>query len=140
MAGMVVTHTEPPHEPPGRAPDDRSLRERGQATVEVVALLPILALAAVALGQTAVAGWTAWSAAGAARVSARAHALGEDPEVAARSVLPAMLARRATVTVGDSGGKHADRTTVRLKIPALLPGVRMGSVSSSSELPDQAGA
>lgn len=114
--------------------------DSGQAAVEFVALLPVLALCALAFGQATVAGWTAWSAAGAARVSARAEALGNDPAVAARAVLPAMLARRAKVTVGQAGARDAHRTTVRLRVPALLPGLRMGTVAAGAEVPSQEGA
>lgn len=143
MAGMVVSS--PWRARSGHAlqqrplPPDASRRsgESGQAAVEFVALLPVLALCALAFGQATVAGWTAWSAAGAARVSARAEALGEDPAVAARQVLPAMLARRAKVTVGRAGARDAHRTTVRLRVPALLPGLRMGTVAAGAEVPTQ---
>lgn len=139
---MVVTRAEPPRKHPARRqpPGGPTLSERGQATVEFVALLPILALIALALGQAAVAGWTAWSAAGAARVAARAQALGQPPAPAARRVLPAMLGRRARVSVGRASGDAAGRTTVRLRVPAVVPGLRFGSVSASSQVPDQSGA
>ncbi len=48
-----------------------------------------------------------------------------------------MLARRAKVTVGRAGARDAHRTTVRLRVPALLPGVRMGSVAAGAEVPTQ---
>jgi hypothetical protein len=138
MAAMVVTRSEPPRKHPARAEPrgGRSLTTAGQATVEFVALLPLLALVALALGQAASIGWTAWSAAGAARVAARAAALGEDPAKAARGALPAVLGRRVRVTVG-AGSEARDRTTVRLRVPSLVPGVRFGTVSGSSELPSQ---
>ncbi|MBO9532227.1 MAG: hypothetical protein J7513_04540 [Solirubrobacteraceae bacterium] len=112
--------------------------ERGQATVEFVALLPILALVALAVGQAAVAGWTVWSASGAARVAARAQALGQDPAVAVRRVLPAMLERHARVSVGASAAGEG-RTSVRLGVPSVVPGLRFGTVRGAAELPDQAG-
>ncbi|MFT4036456.1 MAG: hypothetical protein QM679_12855, partial [Patulibacter sp.] len=123
---MVVTPAEPPrkHQVRDHATLDDPLgsktrrarsgpREAGQATVEFVALLPILALLAVAVGQAAVAGWAAWSAGGAARYAARAQALGDDPQAAARRVLPATLGRHAHVTVGRAGTDAAGRATVR---------------------------
>ncbi|MEH3053664.1 MAG: pilus assembly protein [Patulibacter minatonensis] len=139
---MVVTGEEPPRKPPARpsrvGPSLSERRgDRGQATVEFAALLPIIALVALALGQAAVAGWTAWSAAGAARVSARADAVGQDPEEAAQRVLPAMLARRARVSFGRAGGATEHRATVRLRVPAVVPGLRLGTVSASSEVPNQ---
>ncbi len=115
----------------------RGAEESGQAAVEFVALLPVLALCALAFGQATLAGWTAWSAAGAARISARAEALGDDPQEAVEGVLPAMLARRARVTVHEGGKAGERQTTVRLRIPSLLPGVRMGSVAAGAAMPDQ---
>ena len=128
--------------PASLARDRSRLSERGQATVEFVALLPILALIALAVAQAAVAGWTAWSAAGAARVAARAQALGQDPAVAARRVLPAMLGHRARVSVAgaDSAGTAVIRaTTVRLRVPSVVPGLRFGTVRAAAGLPDQVG-
>lgn len=123
--------------------------ERGQAAVEFVALLPVLALTALALGQAAIAGWAAWSASGAARVAARAHALGDDPARAARRVLPAMLGSRARVRVVErrpgradavsTGRETVDQTTVRLRIPTVVPGLRLGTVVGSARLPSQVG-
>lgn len=124
----------------GGRPSVRRSAEAGQAAVEFVALLPVLALCALAFGQAAVAGWTAWSAAGAARVGARAEALGADPGQAVRRALPAMLGRRAKVSVGRPGSRDEHRTTVRLRIPALLPGLPIGSVSAGAEVPSQEGA
>jgi hypothetical protein len=132
---MVVTSEEPPREHRTRHPSRAS--ELGQATVEFVALLPIIALLALAAGQGAVAGWTAWSASGAARVSARAEAVGQDPAQAARRALPRPLARGAKVTLGHAGGPTEHRTTVRLRIPAVVPGLRFGTVAVSAEIPNQ---
>ena len=137
---MVVTRAAPPRKQRAPSPGGRSLKDAGQATVELVALLPVLALVALALGQAALAGWTAWSAAGAVRVSARAEALGEDPAAAARHVLPAMLGRRARVSLGRAGGKAEHRATVRLHIPVVVPGIRLGTVAASAEVPSQEGA
>jgi hypothetical protein len=67
-----------------RAPD-------GQAAVELVALLPIIAALLAGLWQAALAGHAAWAANAAARAAARAHAVGADPRKAARDHLPGSL-------------------------------------------------
>ncbi|MEA2226926.1 MAG: hypothetical protein QOF04_556, partial [Solirubrobacteraceae bacterium] len=48
--------------------------ERGQATVELVALLPLLMLVALAAWQGVVAGQAIWLSGSAARAAARAEA------------------------------------------------------------------
>ncbi|HVW18454.1 MAG TPA: hypothetical protein VHB30_09410, partial [Solirubrobacteraceae bacterium] len=49
---------------------------RGQASVELVALLPIVLLVGAALWQAVVAGQAIWLSGGAARAAARAAAIG----------------------------------------------------------------
>jgi hypothetical protein len=114
--------------------------QAGQATVELVALLPIYALVALAMGQGAVAGYAAWSAAGAARIGARAEALGHDPAPAVRGELPRMLLDHAQVHAAPVDSSHAGRVTVRLRVPSIVPGLRFGSVLGKAQLPNQAGA
>lgn len=113
--------------------------EAGQATVEFVALLPVLVLAALAMGQGAVAGYTAWSAAGAARMAARAQALGGAPGAAARSELPRFLDRGSRIQIAGRSGPAAGRVTVRLRVPSVVPGLRFGTVVGRAQLPDQVG-
>ena len=91
--------------------------ERGQATVELVALLPALMVVLIAAWQAALAGHAAWAATAAARAAARAHPRGTDPARAARSHLPSSLERGLRVTT-ESGGD----VEVRLRIPSL-PGL-----------------
>jgi hypothetical protein len=89
--------------------------ERGQATVEFLGTLPAALLLILAAWQLALAGQTSWLAANAARVAARAQAVGSDPERAARSALPSYLGRRMQLTRGADG-----RVSVRVRIPLLL--------------------
>ena len=107
---------------------------RGQASVEIVALLPIL-LVIVAVGwQAAVAGQAWWMAAAAARAAARADAIGGDPRAAARAVLRPSLRAGLTVTrLGDDGDEGV---RVRVRIPRLL-GVGMGRASASARMERQ---
>jgi pilus assembly protein CpaE len=91
------------------------LSERGQATVELVALLPAIVLACAIAWQLVVAGQTAWLAAHAARVAARAEVVGGNVQAAARSALPRSLERG--LKVADAGG---GRVRVRVAVPLLL--------------------
>jgi pilus assembly protein CpaE len=85
--------------------------ERGQATVELVAVVPALVLACVIAWELVLAGHTAWVAAHAARAGARAVAVGRDGRAAARSV-----ARSASVSVVGS------RVRVSVPVPLVVPG------------------
>jgi TadE-like protein len=101
--------------------------EDGQATVELVAVLPVLGLVALLAWQAVVAGQTWWLASAAAREGARASALGGDAAAAARRVLPgARLVRD-----GDDGVR------VRAAVPAVLAGVRFGSVTVRARMEPQ---
>jgi hypothetical protein len=90
--------------------------QRGQASVELVAVLPFLLLAAAVAWQLALTGHAAWMAANSARVAARAHAVGGDGRRAARSALPRYLRRGLRVTKLRGGGMR-----VRVRVPLLLP-------------------
>src|SRR4051794_11995649 len=77
--------------------------DRGQASVELVALLPLVAVLAAVMWQSVLAGQAVWLAGSAARAAARARAVGADPRVAARRVLPAALERGLVVTREHGG-------------------------------------
>jgi hypothetical protein len=104
--------------------------EDGQATVELVALLPALALVIALAWQALLAGETWWLTSTAAREAARAQALGSDPRAAARAALPSELRDDARVRL------HDDTVAVRIPIPSLV-GVRLGSVSVSARMEPQ---
>ena len=115
------------------APIRHLARQRGQATVELVALLPLVAVLAGAMWQATVAGQAVWLAGSAARAAARASAIGADPRAAARRVLPARLERGLVVTRvdGDRGVR------VAIAVAAVVGGVDLGSVSARAALQDQ---
>jgi hypothetical protein len=73
--------------PPGSAtvPAPPAKASPGQATVEFIAVLPLVALVLAALWQLALVGYAEWGASAAARAAARASAVGGDPAVAARA-------------------------------------------------------
>ena len=102
--------------------DDGS--ERGQASVELVALLPLLAAVLLAAWQGVVAGQAWWLAAGAARAGARAELIGADPLAAARRELPGGL--RTHLRLRRSG----DDLVVRLAIPAVAGLGRLGTATA----------
>ena len=91
--------------------------EGGQATVELVGIIPALLALGLAAWQLILVGHTGWLAADAARVAARAEVVGEDPARAARSALPARLERGLEVERTGAGA-----TRVRVPVPLLHPG------------------
>ena len=100
--------------------------EGGQATVELVALLPALAAVAMAILQLLAAGATAEYAGHAAEAGALALLQDRDPVHAVRDSLPSWSRRRVTVRV------LGRRVRVRLRPPALVP-VMSDALASSAE-------
>ena len=94
----------------------RPTEQRGQASVELIAAVPVLLLVTLLVAQLALAGYALWSAGVAARAGARADYVGGDAEAAARSSLPLVLRSRAEVSDGSA-------VAVRLDAPSLVPGV-----------------
>jgi hypothetical protein len=95
----------------------RSAEQGGQATVELIALLPLLAALLAGVWQAVLAGQAVWAVASAARAAARAHAVGADASVAARAHLPASLEPGLRVRTRTGG-----HVSVSVRIPAL-PGL-----------------
>jgi len=101
----------------------RSASRAGQATVEIIALVPALLLLALLAWQVAAAAH-AWQLAGsAARAGARAEAVGAPAQDAARAALPAGHGRGAHVQRARTPAGQT-RLRVRLRVPSVLPGVR----------------
>jgi hypothetical protein len=103
--------------------------ESGQASVEAVAVVPALILAALIGWQIVLVGQTLWLCAAAARTAARADVVGLSPARAARSAVPRSLERGMSVD-------HTDGEAVRveLRVPILLRAwqspVRVAAVAS----------
>lgn len=104
----------------------RLLRTDGQATVELVALMPILAAVCLGCWQGVVAAHSWWLAGVAARAAARAEAVGASPLEAARRSLPSGD-RRGLAVVRGTGG----RLTVRMPVPSVAGRLRLGRVSAT---------
>jgi hypothetical protein len=101
--------------------------ERGQASVELLAGLPLLLLAGLACLQLLATGYSVTLADGAAEAGAIALASGEPPERAVEEALPGWAGER--VEVEEDGG----RVTVRLRPPAPIGELsRALEVSSSA--------
>jgi len=90
-------------------------REAGQATVELVAALPALALAGLIALQFGLAGYSMTLADGAAEAGALALAAGRPAKTAVREALPGWAEAAAEVSV--EGG----RVAVRLRPPSPIP-------------------
>jgi hypothetical protein len=88
----------------------------GQASVELIAVIPALALVIALAVQFALVGYSLWSAGAAARAGARAGYVGGAAEHAARASLPPALRRGAKVRTKDG-------VTVRVRTPSLVPGL-----------------
>jgi hypothetical protein len=107
-------------------------REHGQATVEAVALLPLVVLLGLAAWQAALAGQAAWLAGSAARAAARAAAVGRDPLVAARTALPGRLERGLRVERGAAGA-----VVVRVELRSIVAGRRLATLTARAGFPAQ---
>ena len=118
--------------PPVPDPRRPAASTRGQAAVEFVALLPLLALVLSVGAQLVLAGDALWSAAAAARAAARAHAVGADARGAALTVLPRRLERALAVESETDG-----TVLVRVRVPALAPGLDLGTVSARAHFEPQ---
>jgi hypothetical protein len=89
-------------------------RESGQATIEVLAAVPLLILAGAVALQLLLCGYALTLADGAAEAGALALAAGRPAKRAAENSLPAWAAERSEVAI--RGGE----VTVRLLPPSLL--------------------
>jgi Flp pilus assembly protein TadG len=101
----------------------RRLRDqRGQSTVEIIGLLPLIAVLAL-VAFTVVASSTAHEQAGEAAAAGALALLqgGADPRTAAREALPRAVRARATITVKDR------RVHVRVLPRTPLPSAGLGA-------------
>ena len=96
-------------------------------------MLPALAACLVIAAQTVVVGWALWSAGNAARAGARAEEVGSDAKAAARRALPSALRDGAAIRSGDG-------VRVKVRVPAIVPGVSLPSVTAASTLHSDGGA
>lgn len=107
--------------------------ERGQATVELLAAIPLLLLAGAIALQLLLAGYALTLADGAAEAGALALAAGRPARTAAEDSLPSWAEDRAEVAV--RGGE----VTVRLAPPSLLAAVADRLIVTSESFARPAG-
>jgi Flp pilus assembly protein TadG len=105
-------------------------RERGTASVELIAVVPFLLLAVLAAAQIALAGQALWSAGVAARAAARATLVGDSASAAAKRALPEAMRAGVRVKDDDSG------VSVSVPVPRLLPALPRVRVSAATGLRD----
>ena len=108
-------------------------REDGQATVELLAVVPVFLVIGIVVWQLILVGHTAWMSAHAARAAARADLVGENAAAAARSVLPDGLERGLELQTTQGGATRIEvpvpmvhrgwRSPVKLAARASLEGV-----------------
>ena len=110
---------------------DPHRRERGQAAVEFVTLLPLVVVVLATAWQAVLAAHTVWSAHAAARAAARATAIGAAPLPAARRALPDALEAGIEVEEGTEG------VAVHLAVPAVVPGLELGSLTARASFASQ---
>ena len=91
--------------------------QRGQATLELLGLLPVLLAVALAGAQLLAVGYASVLAGNAAEAAALALARGGDPRAGAREALPGWSRTRARVSV--AGGE----VRIQLRPPALVRSV-----------------
>jgi hypothetical protein len=106
--------------------------EAGQASVELVALLPLLAVVAFGLWQAVVAGQAAWLAGSAARAAARASAVGTDARAAASALLPGSLRSGLRVETPSAG-----TVRVHVAVPAVVGTGRLATFTSTAHFSPQ---
>ncbi len=99
-----------------RSPGEQATRrDRGQASIEFVGLIPLVMIALVGMLQVMVLAYTVHGASQAARDAARAYSLNESPQAAAQASLPGAV---RLVSVSTYGPDHGVRVTV--EAPTLL--------------------
>ncbi len=110
------------------------MRERGQATIELLGVVPAVLAAGLVVWQLVLVGHAAWMSAHAARAAARAELVGEDAAAAARSAVPAGLEHGLEVERVGTGASD-----VRVPVPIVHTGwsgpVRIAARASLESVP-----
>ena len=112
-SGSRQTRPVPPRCP--SASSGRTVRERGQATIEFMAMVPVVLAILVAALQVMILSYTAHAASQAAREGARAYSLDQSPTGAAQASLPGAI---SLVSLTTFGPEHGVRVTV--EAPPML--------------------
>ncbi len=110
---------------------ERARDATGSIAVELMGILPLLLLAALAAWQILLAGFVATSAQNAARTASRVEGLGGDGERAGLESLSPWLRDGATADLEDT------RATVTILVPVIVPGFTTDAfrITRTAELP-----
>jgi hypothetical protein len=108
-------------------PKLRGSHSAGQASVELIAVLPLLLGVVLLCLHLVLAGHALWSSALAARAGARAELVDRDAAAAVRRALPGSLRKQARVEIGDG-------VRVRVEVPSLVRGIPALPVSAGASL------
>jgi Flp pilus assembly protein TadG len=95
-------------------------RDRGQAAIELMGMIPLLGLALIAALQLIFAVVTVQATSTAARAAARTISQGADPVAAAERAVPDWVENKMTVRVTGGSDPGVEVTT---RMPVLLPGI-----------------
>ncbi|GAA1884084.1 TadE/TadG family type IV pilus assembly protein [Streptantibioticus ferralitis] len=95
--------------------------DRGQISVEMLGITPLILVVLLLVWQFVLVGYTYTLAGNAADEAARAAAVGADPQAAARADLPQAWTDGAAASV-SSGTGDVVTARVSLRVPMLLPG------------------
>jgi uncharacterized protein (UPF0333 family) len=106
--------------------------EEGQASIELLALIPLLGILALVGMQAVLVGQAWWSTRSAASAAARAQAVAQPVRPAALKALP----RRLKHGVRVSEQRDGDGVTVIVRLPPVA-GLRLGSVSARAQMESQ---
>ena len=90
------------------------VKEKGQASVEVLGTVPVFLLVALCLFQLLAAGYTIVIADNASQAAAIAVANGDDPDDAAREAAPGLSHKSVRVK------QHGEKITVKLRPPGPI--------------------
>lgn len=118
---------------PGRTPGRRSPRDRGQAVLEYVGLLPVLLIVGVLVIQLGLTVFAVQQAGTASRAAARMASY-DDPDrsygQAGRDAMSTWLADRASFAL-DAGSEEVT-VTATVPVPSLIPGLLDGMTATRS--------
>jgi hypothetical protein len=97
--------------------------ERGQASVELLGMVPWLLVAGLLAWQLLLTAYTAVSVGNAARTASRVESRGGDAVEAGRLALPGILEGDAMVEI------DGEETSVTANVPILIPGIESDRIS-----------
>lgn len=116
----------------------RRHRDRGQASVEFIGMLPILIVIGLALVQFGIAAYAIQQVGTGARAAART-ASHDDPEIspeaAGRAAMSDWIAKSAQFTLSTGVYYDEVEVTATVTIPSIIPGIGLGDTEKTVTMP-----